>query len=477
MDDKNKLFKEFQSVLKNPIMIEGIEQYLSDWRGVFEGRVKFVVFPSTTEEVSKILKLANKNNIPIVPQGGNTGLCGGATPDNSGNSILINFTKLNNIRNIDLLGNTVTVEAGCILENVLNIVQEKDRIFPINLAAKGSCTIGGNLATNAGGINVLKYGSTRDLVLGIEAVLPNGEVINNLNSLHKDNTGYALHKLLVGSEGTLALITAATIKIFKKPKASISCFIKVKDIDKSIETLHMLQSLVGNNIEAFEIMSKPILEIVHKQFPKISKPFPAIPELSLLVEFTTTSELDLHIDDTGETVFQNKIINVMSHLIENHLIDDAVISQSDHQNKELWEIRENANIAQMQEGFQLKLDLSIPIENMSKFWIETSEELKKKHTEVKICSFGHLGDGNLHYNLMDEDKNKEYVYNNQTALKELVYKKIKKFNGSFSAEHGIGQLKIEELEKYKDQNLLNLMRTIKNSVDPKNILNPGKLFN
>ena len=217
MDDNNNIFKEFQSVLKNPIMIEGIEQYLSDWRGVFEGRVKFVVFPSTTEEVSKILKLANKNNIPIVPQGGNTGLCGGATPDNSGNSILINFTKLNNIRNIDLLGNTVTVEAGCILENVLNIVQEKDRIFPINLAAKGSCTIGGNLATNAGGINVLKYGSTRDLVLGIEAVLPNGEVINNLNYLHKDNTGYALHKLLVGSEGTLALITAATIKIFKKP--------------------------------------------------------------------------------------------------------------------------------------------------------------------------------------------------------------------------------------------------------------------
>ena len=178
-------------------MIQGIDQQLNDWRGVFNGKVEFVVFPSTTDEVSKILKLANKNNIPIVPQGGNTGLCGGATPDNSGNSILINFTKLNNIRNIDLLGNTVTVEAGCILENVLNIVQEKDRIFPINLAAKGSCTIGGNLATNAGGINVLKYGSTRDLVLGIEAVLPSGEVINNLSSLHKDNTGYALHLSLI----------------------------------------------------------------------------------------------------------------------------------------------------------------------------------------------------------------------------------------------------------------------------------------
>ena len=387
MDYNNNLFKEFQSVLKKPIMIEGIDQYLSDWRGVFKGKVKFVVFPSTTEEVSKILKLANKNNIPIVPQGGNTGLCGGATPDNSGNSILINFTKLNNIRNLDLVGNTVTVEAGCILENVLNIVQEKDRIFPINLAAKGSCTIGGNLATNAGGINVLKYGSTRDLVLGIEAVLANGEVINNLNSLHKDNTGYALHKQLVGSEGTLALITAATIKIFKKPKASISCFIKVKDIDKSIETLHMFQSLVGNNIEAFEIMSKPILEIVHKQFPKIIKPFPVIPELSLLVEFTTTSDLDLYIEDTGESFFQRRIIDVMSYLIEKDLIEDAVVSQSEQQNKELWEIRENANIAQMQEGFQLKLDISLPIENMSNFWAETSKMLKREHKEVKICSF------------------------------------------------------------------------------------------
>ncbi len=194
MVEKNNLIEKFQSVLKNPIMIEGVDQFLSDWRGVFKGKTKFVVFPSTTEEVSKIVILANKFNIPLVPQGGNTGLCGGATPDNSGNSILINFTKLNNIRNIDLLGNTVTVEAGCILENVLKIVKEQDRNFPINLAAKGSCTIGGNLATNAGGINVLKYGPTRDLVLGIEAILPNGEIINNLNALHKDNTGYALHK-------------------------------------------------------------------------------------------------------------------------------------------------------------------------------------------------------------------------------------------------------------------------------------------
>ena len=375
-----------------------------------------------------------------------------------------------------MLGNTITVEAGCILENVLKIVNEQDRNFPINLAAKGSCTIGGNLATNAGGINVLKYGPTRDLVLGIEAILPNGEIIENLNALHKDNTGYALHKLIVGSEGTLGLITAATIRIFKKPKASISCFIQVKDIDKSIETFHMLQSLVGNNIEAFEIMSKPILEIVHKQFPKIIKPFQIIPELSLLVEFTTTSDLDLNLEDTGESFFQKRIIDVMSYLIEKGLIEDAVVSQSEQQNKELWEIRENANIAQMQEGFQLKLDISLPIENMSNFWVETSKMLKREHKEVKICSFGHLGDGNLHYNLMDEDQNKGYVYNNQSVLKELVYEKISQFKGSFSAEHGIGQLKIKELEKYKDQNFLKLMKTIKNTIDPKNILNPGKIL-
>ena len=327
----NKLLEIFQSTVKSKILTEDIDKYLSDWRGVYKGNTKFVIFPQTTLEVSKIVKLANKFNIPIVPQGGNTGLCGGATPNKSGNSILINLSKLNKIRSIDLLGNTISIEGGCVLETILNETDKNDRVFPINLAAKGSCTVGGNLATNAGGINVLKYGLTRDLVLGVEAVLPTGEIINNLTSLHKDNTGYAFHKILVGSEGTLGIITAATIKIFQKPKVKISSFIKVKNINKSIETLHSLQSYSGGNIEAFEIMSKPILDIVHRQFPDLSKPFPEIPELALLVEFSTTSELDLITDSTGETFFQNRIIEIMSMLIENELIEDAVISKSVYQ--------------------------------------------------------------------------------------------------------------------------------------------------
>ena len=234
--NNKELISEFQSVVESKILVNKIDQFLCDWRGVYKGSTNFVIFPKTTHEVSEIIKLANCYDLPIVPQGGNTGLCGGATPDETGNSILLNLTKLNKIRNIDLIGNTISVEGGCILETILNEVDKNDRIFPINLAAKGSCTIGGNLATNAGGINVLKYGSTIDLVLGIEAVLPTGEIINNLTSLHKDNTGYALHKILIGSEGTLGIITAATIKIFQKPKSKISAFIKVNDINKSIVT-------------------------------------------------------------------------------------------------------------------------------------------------------------------------------------------------------------------------------------------------
>ena len=472
----NKLLEIFQSTVKSKILTEDIDKYLSDWRGVYKGNTKFVIFPQTTLEVSKIVKLANKFNIPIVPQGGNTGLCGGATPNKSGNSILINLSKLNKIRSIDLLGNTISVEGGCVLETILNETDKNDRVFPINLAAKGSCTVGGNLATNAGGINVLKYGLTRDLVLGVEAVLPTGEIINNLTSLHKDNTGYAFHKILVGSEGTLGIITAATIKIFQKPKVKISSFIKVKNITKSIETLHSLQSYSGGNIEAFEIMSKPILDIVHRQFPDLSKPFPEIPELALLVEFSTTSELDLITDSTGETFFQNRIIEIMSMLIENELIEDAVISKSEYQNKELWDIRENANIAQMQEGFQLKLDISIPIKKMSEFWSDTYKKIKSYHSNVKICVFGHLGDGNLHYNLMDQNPEEPYVKGNQSILKDLVYEQVSKFSGSFSAEHGIGQLKINELKKYKEKNSFELIKRLKKSMDPQNIMNPGKIF-
>ena len=474
--NNKQLLREFQSVVESKILISDIDKYLSDWRRVYKGKTNFVIFPKTTHEVSEVIKLANRYDLPIVPQGGNTGLCGGATPDETGNSILLNLTKLNKIRSIDLIGNTISVEGGCILETILNEVDKNDRIFPINLAAKGSCSIGGNLATNAGGINVLKYGSTRDLVLGIEAVLPTGEIINNLTSLHKDNTGYALHKLLIGSEGTLGIITAATIKIFQKPKSKISAFIKVDDINKSISTLQSLQSYTGNNIEAFEIMSKPILEIVHRQFPKINKPFTDIPDLALLVEFSTTSELDIITDSSGETVFQNRIIEIMSMLIDKDLIENAIISKSDYQNKELWDIRENANVAQMQEGFQLKLDISIPINKISEFWLETIDEIKIFHNKVKVCVFGHLGDGNLHYNLMDEFSDDPYVFKNREILKEFIYEKVNKFNGSFSAEHGIGQLKIKELKKYKEKNSLELMKKIKSSLDPKNILNPGKIF-
>ena len=478
MNKKLDIIKKFKNFTNSEILYEQNETspYLTDWRGVFKGKALFIIFPQNTSEVSKIVNLASELNIPIVPQGGNTGLCGGATPDTKGNAIVVNLKKLNRIRSIDIIGNSINVEAGCILENIHTESDKYSRTFPINLASKGSCTIGGNLATNAGGSNVLKYGSTRDLVLGIEAVLPNGKVINNLTALHKDNTGYALHKLLVGAEGTLGIITAATIKIFPKPKATNTVFMQIKNINKALDVLQYLQSITGNDIEAFEIMSKPILDIIHKQFPNLHKPFPITPNLIALVEFATTSEVDIKINDKGETLFNSKVQDIMSKALDLELIENAVISQSINQSKELWDIRENANIAQTQEGFQIKLDVSIPLKNMSIFWKTTEIFLKKEYPKIKICAFGHLGDGNIHYNLMGESGNDQNFISKKVILQKIVYDNIAKLDGSFSAEHGVGQLKLKELQKYKDKPSLELMKAIKKAFDPKNLFNPGKIF-
>ena len=476
---KEKIIEELQTLVKAPLITDQkvMSSFTIDWRGHFKGRALAVIFPSKTIEVSNILKFANKFKIVIVPQGGNTGLCGGATPDSSGHSIVMSLIKLKDIRSIDTVGNTINVEAGCILQDIHNEVEEKGRTFPINLSAKGSCTIGGNLATNAGGNNVLKYGSTRDLVLGIEAVLPDGKIINSLTALHKDNTGYPIHKLLVGSEGTLGIITAATIKLFNLPKARSTVFVEVESVEKSLKLLHYLQESTGEGVEAFEIMTKPILDIIHRQFPNLEKPFKKIPNLSVLIEFITTSEFDLKLNSKGETFFENRVFEIMSTIFNSGLIKNAIIAQSDLQRKNLWEIRENANIAQSKEGFQIKLDVSLPLRKISEFWVKTENKLKEEYPQIIICAFGHLGDGNIHFNLMGQYVDDKIFYEKRFQLENIVYESVSHYGGSFSAEHGIGQLKTKELEKYKDQNVIKLMKSIKLSIDPNNILNLGKIFN
>ncbi len=472
------ILDDFRKQVSSPLITHEKEmhEYINDWRGNFSGKAIAVIFPKSTLEVSKIVLTAQKYRISLVPQGGNTGLCGGATPDKTGTSVIISFKKFNKIRSIDTTGNIITVESGCTLEDIQNFVIENDRIFPIDLAAKGSCTIGGNLATNAGGNNVIKYGSTRDLVLGIEAVLPNGKIINTLTSLYKDNTGFALHKLFVGSEGTIAFITAATIKIFPKPKAKKTVIIKLKNIASALESLKYIQTSTGNGIEAFEIMTKPILEIIHKQFPNFQKPFQKIPNLLAIVEFINFSEYEVKVQKNGQTLFEEKVLNLFEELFNIGLIEDGVIAQSISQSKEIWDIRENANIAQKQEGYQIKLDVSLPIHKIEEFWYDTEKKLIEEYPNIRICSFGHLGDGNLHYNLMGETGEDQIFYLKRKNFEQIVYKNVFNLNGSFSAEHGIGQLKKNELKLYKDQNSLDLMKKIKSLIDPENIFNPGKVF-
>lgn len=472
------ILNDFESLVTFPLITDENEMhdYINDWRGNFSGKSLGVIFPKSAKEVSEIVIMAQKHKVSLIPQGGNTGLCGGATPDKSGNSIIISFKKFNRIRSIDTTGNTITVESGCILEDIQNFVLERNRVFPIDLAAKGSCTIGGNLATNAGGNNVLKYGSTRDLVLGIEAVLPNGNIINNLTSLYKDNTGFALHKLLVGSEGTIALITAATIKIFPKPKDRKTVIVKFKDINAALRTLEYIQKSTGNGIESFELMTKPILDIIHKQFPNLKKPFQEIPNLLAIIEFINYSDFETKVQKNGQNLFEEKTIKLIEELFNSELIEDGLISQSISQSKEIWSIRENANIAQKQEGFQIKLDISLPLNKIAEFWNLAERKLKKEYPKIKICSFGHLGDGNIHYNLMGNADNDNIFFSKQKNFEQIIYKIVYDLGGSFSAEHGIGQLKKDELKLYKDQNSLQLMKDIKHLLDPENILNPGKIF-
>jgi len=466
MVDKKNLIKEFQSVLKKPIMIEGIDQYLSDWRGVFKGKVKFVVFPSTTEEVSKILRLANKYNIPIVPQGGNTGLCGGATPDNSGNSVLINFTKLNNIRNIDLLGNTVTVEAGCILENVLNVVQEKDRIFPINLAAKGSCTIGGNLATNAGGIGVLKYGNARDLCLGLEVVLADGSIINDIKTIKKDNTGYDLKNLFIGSEGSLGIITRAVLRLYPSPSNKIVTFFGVQNFNSVLQSYLEISRRFGQFLQAFELISGVGLQFLEETKIAQSATQRCKSEWYVLMEL-----------GFNNSSVQQDVYEALDDLNNKNIIIDVVIGDTEAKAKKLWKMREDIPEANRKIGAITSHDISLPLENMESFINKSLIEIKKINFSLRVNCFGHIGDGNLHFNVFPPQNEGNSRYNGiKSKLTKIINNNCKNLGGSFSAEHGVGRLKVKDLKQYCDPGKFNVMCQIKKAIDPFAILNPGVIL-
>ena len=452
------------------------ESFLTDWHGQYRGRSLAVVMPETTEQVSQVMALADAHDIVVVPQGGNTGFMGGATPDDAGNSILLSLRRMNRIREIDATNMSMTVEAGCVLQTLHDTTEKQGLYFPLNLAAKGSCTIGGNLGTNAGGLNVVRYGTTRELTLGVEVVLMGGRVLNLLGGLRKDNTGYDLRHLFVGSEGTLGVITAATMKLFPQPVARATSFAEVRDVSAAVELLHRLQAASGGGVEAFELIPADILHVVFHHFPEIPQPLATRGAMNVLMEIGSSNPASSISDDSGETPLQTIMQETLATAFEDGLVIDATIATSEAQRRALWDVRENAPESHKRSRGVARSDISLAQSSLAPFYEDMVAAVKTVDPTIRICGYGHLGDGNLHFNLVADERSNSEFDSKKDQLYELIYEHVAKYNGSISAEHGIGQTKRAQLAKVKAPEVLDVMRAIKASIDPKNLMNPGKVI-
>ena len=452
------------------------ESFLTDWHGQYRGRSLAVVMPETTEQVSQVMALADAHDIVVVPQGGNTGFMGGATPDDAGNSILLSLRRMNRIREIDATNMSMTVEAGCVLQTLHDTTEKQGLYFPLNLAAKGSCTIGGNLGTNAGGLNVVRYGTTRELTLGVEVVLMGGRVLNLLGGLRKDNTGYDLRHLFVGSEGTLGVITAATMKLFPQPVARATSFAEVRDVSAAVELLHRLQAASGGGVEAFELIPADILHVVFHHFPEIPQPLATRGAMNVLMEIGSSNPASGIADDSGETPLQTIMQETLATAFEDGLVIDATIATSEAQRRALWDVRENAPESHKRSRGVARSDISLAQSSLAPFYEDMVAAVKTVDPTIRICGYGHIGDGNLHFNLVADERSNSEFDSKKDQLYELIYEHVAKYNGSISAEHGIGQTKRAQLAKVKAPEVLDVMRAIKASIDPKNLMNPGKVI-
>ncbi len=450
--------------------------FLTDWHGQYHGQALAVVMPETTAQVADIMAFADANDIVVVPQGGNTGFMGGATPDADGRTILLSLRRMNRIREIDATNMSMTVEAGCVLQSLHEETEKQGLYFPLNLAAKGSCTIGGNLGTNAGGLNVVRYGTTRELTLGLEVVLMGGRVLNMLGGLRKDNTGYDLRNLFVGSEGTLGVITAATMKLFPLPVARATAFAEVRDVDAAVTLLHRLQAASGGGVEAFELIPADILHVLFHHFPNIPQPLATRGKMNVLMEIASTNPASGITDDTGQSPLRTIIEDTLGTALEDGLVLDATIAASEAQRKALWDVRETAPESHKMSAGVARSDISLPQSALAPFYDEMVTGICAIDPNLWICGYGHIGDGNLHFNLIADEKSNVDFDSKKKDLYELLYEKVAKYNGSISAEHGIGQTKRAQLAKVKSPEILDVMRAIKASIDPKNLMNPGKVI-
>ena len=456
--------------------IDDTKNYLSDWHGRFHGAAHAVVLPESTAQVSAIMAYAAEHNIVVVPQGGNTGFMGGATPDETGNTILLSLRRMNKIRDFDTKNMSMTVEAGCILQNLQEIAEESGLYFPLNLAAKGSCTIGGNLGTNAGGLNVVRYGTTRALTLGLEVVLMGGEVLDMLSGLRKDNTGYDLRDLFIGSEGTLGIITAATMRLFPKPVAVSTAFAEVRDVDAAVELLHRGQAASGGMVEAFELIPADIMHVLFEAFPNIQQPLATIGEMNVLIEIGSTNPADNEVDGNGSAPIRNTMETLLGSALEDELVIDATIANSDAQRDALWDIRESSPESHKRAGKVIRSDVALTQSSLAPFYADMVAGIKKIDPNIRICGNGHIGDGNLHFNLVQAAGGDPDFEAKTPKLLELLYSNIAKYGGSISAEHGIGQVKRDQLAQSKAPAIINTMKAIKGALDPKNLMNPGKVI-
>lgn len=443
--------------------------FLEDWRGQHRGRARMLVRPASTEEVAAVVRICAGARIPIVPQGGNTGMCGGATPLEDGEEIVLSLARMNRVRAIDPVNDTIEVEAGCVLRHVQEAALAADRYFPLSLAAEGSCTIGGNLSTNAGGTNVLRYGNARELALGLEAVLPDGRVWDGLAGLRKDNTGYDLKHLFLGAEGTLGVITAAVLKLFPRPRAVHAAWCAVRDIPAALALLERARAGSGGRVETFELIERPVVDLVLKHIPACRDPLPARHGLYVLLELATAAREDDALAARFEAILERAM--------EDGIVLDAAIAQSEQQRRDLWALRENATESQKLEGASLKHDVSVPVSAIPDFCAAARRAVLAIEPGLRPLVFGHAGDGNVHYNIAaPEGDDGSALFARRDEINRAVHDAAHAHGGSFSAEHGIGRLKRGELARYKPGVALDTMRAIKRALDPKGIMNRGKVI-
>jgi FAD/FMN-containing dehydrogenase len=442
--------------------------FLSDWRGRYHGRARAVVRPRDTAEVAAVVAACAQAGVAMVPQGGNTGLCGGATPLADGAAVVISLARLDRVRALDPDNDTLTVEAGCTLAAVQEAAQAAGRLFPLSLASEGSCLIGGNLSTNAGGVQVLRYGNTRDLVLGLEAVLPDGRVWDGLRALRKDNTGYDLKQLFIGAEGTLGIVTAAVLKLFPAIRTRATAWVAVADPRAAVRLLGLLRAACGDRVSAFEIVGRTALGLVLRHIPGARDPLAGAPAWTVLVELS---------DPAVDAPLEAQLEAVLGEAVAQGLASDAVVAASVAQARALWALREDISEAQRIEGVSIKHDVSVPVSRIPEFLERAGAALAARWPDIRVVAFGHIGDGNLHYNLSKAVADANATFIARTAeVNGIVHDLVCELGGSISAEHGLGQLKREEVLRYKPALEMELMRRVKQAFDPAGLMNPGKVL-